>query len=74
MALAAGAPTLVDGSEGTAGSLGGYLTVWVICGVTALGAAAALVVVPRLAFSDAPDVADLRSVAPATEPTRGGTP
>jgi hypothetical protein len=26
----------------------------------------ALVFVPRLAFSDAPDVADLRSVAPAS--------
>ena len=58
---------LVDGSEGTAGSLSGYLTVWIVCGVTALAAAVALVFVPRLAFSDAPDVADLRSVAPATD-------
>jgi MFS family permease len=74
VALAAGAPTLVDGSEGTAGSLSGYLTVWVVCGVSALAAAVALVVVPRLAFSDAADVADLRSVAPATEDTRGETP
>jgi MFS family permease len=66
LALASGAPVLVDGTEGTAGSLSGYVTVWVICGVTALAAAAALVVVPRLAFSDAPVAADLRSTAPAT--------
>lgn len=67
VALAAGAPTLADGSEGTAGSLSGYVTVWVICGVTALAAAVALVVVPKLAFSDSPEVAALRSVAPATD-------
>ena len=66
VALASGTPVLVDGAEGTAGSLSGYVTVWVVCGVTALAAAVALVFVPRLAFSDAPDVADLRSVAPAT--------
>src|SRR3954452_1907496 len=72
VALASGAPVLVDGGEGTAGSLGGYLTVWVVCGVTALIAAGALVVVPRLAFSDAPDAADLRSVAPATDPAPRG--
>jgi len=64
VALAAGAPVLVDGSEGTAGSLSGYVTVWVVCGATALAAAVALVCVPRLAFSDQPVVADPRSVAP----------
>ena len=63
VALASGAPVLVDGAEGTAGSLSGYLTVWVVCGVTALAAAVALVFVPRLAFSDAAVVADPRSVA-----------
>jgi predicted MFS family arabinose efflux permease len=67
VALASGAPVLVDGTEGTAGSLSGYVTVWVICGVTALAAAVALVFVPRLAFSDGADAADLRSVAPATD-------
>jgi predicted MFS family arabinose efflux permease len=71
VALASGAPVLVDGSEGTAGSLSGYLTVWVVCGVTALAAAAALVVVPRLAFSDAPAGAHLRSVAPVSDATTG---
>ena len=65
VALASGAPTLADGSEGTAGSLSGYVTVWVVCGVTALLAAASLVVVPRLAFSDGTE-AGLREVAPAT--------
>jgi MFS family permease len=68
VALATGAPTLADGSEGTAGSLGGYIAVWIICGGTALAAAVSLVFVPRLAFSDAPEAADPRSVAPATDP------
>jgi hypothetical protein len=68
VALASGAPVLVDGGEGTAGSLGGYLTVWTVCGVTALAAAVALVFVPRLAFSDEPVVTDLRPVAPEGTP------
>ncbi|MGY1723912.1 MFS transporter [Blastococcus sp. SYSU DS0533] len=52
LALASNVPLLADGSAGTAGSLSGYITVWVICGTTALLAAVALLVVPRLAFSD----------------------
>lgn len=40
------------GDGQTAAPLAGYLTVWTICGVTGLAAAAALVLVPRLAFSD----------------------
>jgi len=38
--------------QGTAGSFSGYLTVWTVCGVTALVAAVALFFVPRTAFSD----------------------
>lgn len=38
--------------EGTAGSFSGYVTVWVVCGVTALAAAAALAFVPKTAFTD----------------------
>jgi MFS family permease len=57
VALASGAPVLADGTLGTAGSLTGYVTVWAVCGVTALAAAGALVVVPRLAFRDADAVA-----------------
>ncbi|RFU21409.1 MFS transporter [Geodermatophilus marinus] len=58
VALATGAPTLADGTAGTAGSLGGYVTVWSVCGGTALLAALALLVVPRRAFADpAPAVA-----------------
>jgi hypothetical protein len=64
VALASGAPRLADGSEGTAGSMSGYLSVWLICGVTALLAAAALVVVPRLAFAD-PTVPELADREPA---------
>jgi MFS family permease len=40
-------------TEGTAGSLSGYMTVWLVCGFTAVAAAVALVFVPKLAFSDA---------------------
>lgn len=39
-------------AEGTAGSFAGYVTVWVVCGVTALAAAVLLVFVPRQAFTD----------------------
>lgn len=39
-------------AHGTAGSFAGYVTVWVVCGVTALAAAALLTVVPRAAFRD----------------------
>ncbi|TYP83809.1 MFS transporter [Blastococcus xanthinilyticus] len=52
IALASGAPLLTDGTVGTAGSLSGYITVWVVCGTTALLAALALLVVPKLAFAD----------------------
>jgi MFS family permease len=48
VALASGAVSAIS----TAGSLAGYYTVWIVCGVTALVAAAVLLVVPRLAFSD----------------------
>ncbi|GAA2528029.1 MFS transporter [Microbacterium mitrae] len=36
----------------TAGSLSGYMTVWIICGVTALIAAVVLLFVPKNAFQD----------------------
>jgi MFS family permease len=39
---------------GTAGSFAGYVTVWVVCGVTALAAAVLLMFVPKQAFSDRP--------------------
>jgi hypothetical protein len=64
VALATGAPRLADGTEGTAGSMSGYLSVWIICGVTALLAAGALVLVPRLAFAD-PSVPELADRQPA---------
>ena len=37
---------------GTAGSFSGYLTVWVVCGVTALVSAVLLLFVPKQAFTD----------------------
>jgi len=39
-------------AEGTAGSLSGYFTVWIVCGVTAIVAAIVLVFVPKEAFTD----------------------
>jgi len=36
----------------TAGSFSGYVTVWVLCGLTALAAAGLLLFVPKTAFSD----------------------
>ncbi|WP_341935449.1 MFS transporter [Microbacterium sp. LWO14-1.2] len=41
--------------EGTAGSFAGYVTVWVVCGVTALAAAVLLAFVPKTAFTDRTD-------------------
>ncbi|MTE23987.1 MFS transporter [Microbacterium sp. ZXX196] len=52
IALATGAS-----GGGTAGSLSGYVTVWVVCGGAALVAALALLAVPRDAFADHPTAA-----------------
>ncbi|MFB4353855.1 MFS transporter [Microbacterium sp. LS_15] len=41
--------------EGTAGSFAGYVTVWVVCGVTALAAAVLLAFLPKTAFTDRTD-------------------
>ncbi|MCL2464872.1 MAG: MFS transporter, partial [Micrococcales bacterium] len=54
LALSAGVHTTLAGQAGTAGSLSGYLTVWTVCGVTAVVAAVCLAVIPRLAFADRP--------------------
>jgi hypothetical protein len=40
------------GAGVTAGSFAGYVTVWVVCGLTALTAAVLLLFVPKQAFSD----------------------
>ena len=62
IALLNGATGAASAAEGTAGSLSGYFTVWIVCGVTALVAAVALAFVPKTAFTD-------RAVAEAgTEP------
>ncbi|GAA2898768.1 MFS transporter [Microbacterium esteraromaticum] len=42
----------VGGSGSTAGSLTGYMTVWIVCGVTALAAALVLFFVPKHTFTD----------------------
>jgi MFS family permease len=52
IALLNGATGAASASQGTAGSLSGYFTVWIVCGVTALVAAVALAFVPKTAFTD----------------------
>jgi MFS family permease len=44
-----------SGAETTAGTIEGYYTVWIVCGVTALAAAALLAFVPKGAFEDKPE-------------------
>ncbi len=39
-------------AEGTAGSFAGYVTVWLVCGLTAFASAVLLLFVPKDAFSD----------------------
>ncbi|RXZ49906.1 MFS transporter [Agromyces binzhouensis] len=45
-----------EAATGTAGSFAGYVTVWLVCGLTAAAAAVVLAFVPKLAFSDTPEV------------------
>jgi len=52
IALLHGTASAAVGTEGTAGSLEGYFTVWVVCGATALAAAVLLLFVPKRAFTD----------------------
>ena len=52
-----------SGVEETAGTIGGYYVVWIVCSVTALVAAVLLAFVPTGAFEDQPDepvVAEVR--------------
>ena len=55
-------------ASGTAGSFSGYVTVWVVCGITALAAAVLLLFVPKQAFTDRGGHA---ADEPAAEPTAG---
>ncbi|MDE0571833.1 MFS transporter [Demequina sp. B12] len=55
IALVTGATTALDGSESDAGSLSGYITVWAICGGTAIVATLFLFVVPKVAFTSSGD-------------------
>ncbi|WP_066295402.1 MFS transporter [Arthrobacter luteolus] len=53
----------------TAAPLAGYLTVWIVCSVTAFAAALALLLVPRLAFADPPLASGVETAMPAPEDT-----
>ncbi|WP_084075253.1 MFS transporter [Demequina sp. NBRC 110052] len=62
IALASG----IDSEETTAASLTGYQTVWAICGLTAIAAVAALLTVPKVAFTSAdPDAQGLGGTSDA---------
>ncbi|WP_278236102.1 MFS transporter [Isoptericola sp. AK164] len=50
--LGAAGANAAESVTGTAGTLTGYMTVWVVCGGTALVAAVLLLVVPKEAFTD----------------------
>ncbi|MWB97475.1 MFS transporter [Agromyces seonyuensis] len=52
------------GSHSTAGSFSGYLTVWLVCGGTAVVCAIVLAFVPKLAFADPTPVEDDALEAP----------
>lgn len=54
-------------ASSTAASLGGYITVWIVCAAGGFAAAAVLVVVPKVAF------ADTDAEATASAATSGGT-
>lgn len=65
IALLHGVAATAGGTEGTAGSLEGYMTVWIVCGVTALAAAVLLLFVPKDSFTDrAADAAEALPVLP----------
>jgi len=52
IALFHGTVSVGAGADDTAGSFSGYVTVWLVCGVTALVAAVLLLFVPKTAFTD----------------------
>ncbi|MGV9193338.1 MFS transporter [Microbacterium sp. MC2] len=52
IALFHGATGAGVAADGTAGSFAGYVTVWIVCGVTALVAAVLLLFVPKESFTD----------------------
>lgn len=52
IALLNGVADAAGATGDTAGSLTGYFTVWIVCGVTALVAAVLLLLVPKQAFTD----------------------
>lgn len=54
LALSSFAAGAGPAAGGTAGSYSGYLTVWAVCSLSALGAAALLFFVPKQAFADLP--------------------
>lgn len=69
VADAAGATGAAGGADAhTAGSFAGYVTVWIVCGASAIAAALCLLLVPRDSFADRPVAATVRGDAGAPGP------
>lgn len=75
IALATGAVATTTGGESTAGSLSGYITVWLICGGAAIVAAICLMTVPGAAFThDEPEIpGHTVTAAPGADPAAPST-
>ena len=72
LALLSGTHTTLAGEAGTAGSFSGYVTVWVICGGTALVGALFLLRAPKGSFEGVPDEVDATGTV-NTDDHRGAT-
>lgn len=72
VALLSGNHDTLAGEAGTAGSFGGYMTVWIVCGVTALVSVGFLLMAPAGSFEGAPDAVD--AAEPTGDTNGGGDP
>ncbi|WP_084631768.1 MFS transporter [Demequina aestuarii] len=79
IALSTGVAVTATGAASTAGAMSGYITVWAICGGTALVAMAFLFAMPKVAFSSSADALVAEAGVPAAgvpmaAPTSEGHP
>lgn len=65
IALSTGVAATATSGASTAGSMSGYITVWAICGVTALVAMGFLFAVPKVAFASSADALVAEAGVPA---------
>lgn len=70
LALAAGVSTAATGGASTAASMSGYISVWAICGGTAVAAVAFLFAVPKVAFTSSADALVAGAGVPTSPQTK----